>query len=231
MNKKNIVLASIMGIGFLGAATFSFNQPTEQAEAKEVHLQQATKISTQLDYGATRSKVVEDYVEENHAVPSQEHLDDRKITPNQFVKESLETYSKDFAKNAGVNDEAYNMYLHAKSISNDLQFLTKENIISENADMQNLFLLTSMVQHFQYVRTSHIDPNGGAAEKTQYVDQWEQPTKAMIQADKYIKEILNDLDVANNKGGKGKTYGVTNRLDGDKANEVEAFLEGNRINE
>lgn len=219
-----------MGIGFLGAAVFSFNQPTQQAEAKE-NQPQSTKIYTQQDKGAIRSKVVADYVSKNHEAPSQEQLDDMKITPNQFVKNSLETYSKNLTHALSVNDEAFNMYLHAKAISSDLQFLNKENIISENADMQNLFLLTSMVQHFQYVRTSSIDPNGGAAEKTQYADQWEQPSKAMIQADKYIQEILHDLDVANNKGGKSKTYGVTHRLDGDKVNEVEAFLDGNKINE
>ncbi|MED3885930.1 hypothetical protein [Priestia aryabhattai] len=103
-----------------------------------------------------------------------------------------------------------------------IQFLNKENTITQNADTKNFFLLSPMM-NFQYARTAHIDPKGNAAEKTQYADQCKQPSKKMIQADKYIKEILHDLDAANNKG---KTYSVTHRLDGDKVNEVEAFLDG-----
>ncbi|MGG3272402.1 hypothetical protein ABEP16_26190 [Priestia aryabhattai] len=123
MNKKNIALASIMGIEFFGAAVYIFNLPTEQAEAKDIH-PQSTKIYMQQDQGV-RSKVVEDYIEENHEVSSQEQLDDMKITSNQFVKNSLDNYSKDLAKQAGVNDEAYNMYLHAKEISGDLHSIFK----------------------------------------------------------------------------------------------------------
>ncbi|WEA43821.1 hypothetical protein [Priestia aryabhattai] len=230
MNKKNVALASIMGIGFLGVAVYSFNQPTEQAEAKDSQ-SHSTEIYTQQDKGAIRSKVVGDYISENHEVPTDEQLEDMKVTPNQFVKNSLETYSKNSTQSVGVNDKAYNMYLHAKEISSDIQLLNEENTIGQNADMKNLFVLTTMVQHFQFVRTSHIDPNGNAVEKTQYADQWEQPSEPMIQADKYIKEILHDLDVANNKGGKGKTYGVTHRLDGDKVDELEAFLNGEESSE
>ncbi|MBU8757429.1 hypothetical protein [Priestia megaterium] len=123
MNKKNIALASIMGIEFLGAAVYIFNLPTEQAEAKDIQ-PQSTKIYMQQDQGV-RSKVVEDYIEENHEVSSQEQLDDMKVTSNQFVKNPLDNYSKDLAKQAGVNDEAYNMYLHAKEISGDLHSIFK----------------------------------------------------------------------------------------------------------
>lgn len=220
-----------MSVGFLGAAAYSLDIPKNFAEAKEIHMQpQSTEIHTQNEQGATRSEVVEDYIEENNSVPTDEQLEDMRLTPNQFVKSALEIYSENSAQQVGVNDKAYNMYLHAKYISSDLQLLTEQNTVGQNADMRNLFLLTSMVEHLQFVRTSHIDPNGNATEKTQYANQWKQPSEEMVQANEYIEQILHDLDVANNKGGKGETFGVTNRLDGDKVGEVEAFLNGHQLN-
>lgn len=39
-----------------------------------------------------------------------------------------------------------------------------------------------------------------------------------------MKQIMNDLDVAINHKGKGKIYGVTHLLNGDKASEVKKFV-------
>ncbi len=46
------------------------------------------------------------------------------------------------------------------------------------------------------------------------------------QAFKYAKQLLHDLDIALNHDGKGKTYGVSYTLDGDKKHEIQDFVEG-----
>ncbi len=42
----------------------------------------------------------------------------------------------------------------------------------------------------------------------------------------YMTELLNDLNIALNYGGKGETFGVLHQLEGDKVIEMESFISG-----
>ena len=44
----------------------------------------------------------------------------------------------------------------------------------------------------------------------------EATTERMKQSFEYMKQLLNDIDVAINKNGKGETFGVSHQLGGDK---------------
>lgn len=91
-------------------------------------------------------------------------------------------------------------------------------------DYINLFLLTSYISNKQFARTVHLGPNGEAVESTDLVDQWAPTDENTHKAFEYMKQIMNDLDVAINHKGKGEIFGVTHLLNGDKASEVKKFV-------
>ncbi|MED4228144.1 hypothetical protein [Neobacillus cucumis] len=83
-------------------------------------------------------------------------------------------------------------------------------------DFENLRRLIAWEQHYSYVIS---------VEKQQGID----TTKSMElikETFEYIKQVLNDLDVAMNKNGKGETYGVLHQLDGEHVIELEKFIYG-----
>ena len=124
------------------------------------------------------------------------------------------------------NDEGFEYYLKAQEVivkfPNHLLKASQEI----EKDHLNLFLLTSYISHIQFARTVHLGPNGEVKESTEVTDQWAPTDEEMRQAYKYLKQIVNDIDVALNHNGKGEIYGVTNLLDGDKVSEVMKFVSG-----
>lgn len=91
-------------------------------------------------------------------------------------------------------------------------------------DFQNLIVLAGIISHEQFVRTAQIDPNGEAMKKTEYAKQWKPTNNRMKLSYEYMKQLLNDIDIAINKGNKGERYGVSHQLDGDKVQEMESFI-------
>ncbi|MBT2654548.1 transcriptional regulator [Bacillus sp. ISL-18] len=83
-------------------------------------------------------------------------------------------------------------------------------------DFENLQRLIAWEHHYSYVIS---------VEKQQGIDTAES-MKSMKDTFEYIKQLLNDLDVAMNKNGKGDTYGVLHQLDGEHIIELEKFIYG-----
>ncbi len=124
------------------------------------------------------------------------------------------------------NDEGFEYYLKAQEViwAFPIPLIVEDKEIEK--EHSNLFLLSSYIEHNQFVRTAHLDPNGQAKEDTSLSDQWKPTDDDMRQAFEYMKQIVYDLDVALNHGGEGETFGVTHLLSGDKVSEMEAFITG-----
>lgn len=122
------------------------------------------------------------------------------------------------------NDEGFEYYLKSLVVNTDSPI----HLIRANKELEedyiNLFLLTSYISNKQFARTVHLGPNGEAVESTDFVDQWAPTDENTHKAFEYMKQIMNDLDVAINHKGKGEIYGVTHLLNGDKASEVKKFV-------
>lgn len=123
-------------------------------------------------------------------------------------------------------DEGYDIYLKAEMIRDMLGPYIRVEGEDLEKDFQNLQTLISFIGHHQYVRTAHIDSYGNAKEKTEYLKEWKPADESIFQAFDNIKHLLHDIDVAINKDGKGKTYGVSHQLDGEKVKEFERFMYG-----
>ncbi|WP_274310243.1 hypothetical protein [Solibacillus daqui] len=80
------------------------------------------------------------------------------------------------------------------------------------------------LSHKQFARTVHLCPNGEAKESTELVDQWAPTEEYTRQAFEYVKQIVNDIDIAVNHNEDGKIYGVTCLLNGEKVSEVKDFV-------
>jgi beta-lactamase regulating signal transducer with metallopeptidase domain len=83
-------------------------------------------------------------------------------------------------------------------------------------DFENLRSLIGWGNHLNYVISS---------QKQQGIDTTES-MEAVKDTFEYLKQILNDLDVAMNKNGKGETFGVLHQLDGERVRELEKYSYG-----
>ena len=122
------------------------------------------------------------------------------------------------------NDEGFEYYLKSQVVNDESPVHLIRAYEELKEDYINLFLLTSYISNKQFARTVHLGPNGEAVESTDLVDQWAPTDENTHKAFEYMKQIMNDLDVAINHKGKGEVYGVTNILNGDKASEVKEFV-------
>lgn len=122
------------------------------------------------------------------------------------------------------NDEGFEYYLKSLVVDRESPIdLIKGNKKLEK-DYTTLFLLTSYISNKQAARTVHLVPNGEAIESIDLVNEWAPTDENTRIAFEYMKQIINDLDVAINHKGKGEVYGVTHLLNGDKASEVKKFV-------
>lgn len=127
------------------------------------------------------------------------------------------------------NDEGFEYYKKAQEViwAFPTHLIVGDKEIEK--EHSNLFLLSSYIGHKQFVRTAHLDPDGQAKEDMSLSDQWKPTDGDMRQAFEYMKQLVNDLDVAFNHGGEGETFGVTHLLNGEKVSEMEAFVTGNQV--
>jgi len=112
------------------------------------------------------------------------------------------------------------MYLNADSISRILGMYIKVEGVYLEKDFENMRLLVNNITHLHFVRTANVDPNSGSTRP----QDWDPDPEGLNQSFEYIKQLLNDLDVAINKNGSGVTYGVSFYGDGDKVEELNSFL-------
>lgn len=146
-----------------------------------------------------------------------------KPTLYDFVAEAVESMDKPPSDERAGIDEGFDIYLKSQEMDG-INFYRDNG--EYEMDFINLFMLSSVIQHEQFVRTSHIDENGGATERIDLVKNWKPTSKKQKQAYEYMKQILHDLDIKLNHDGKGETYGVTYAFAGDKADEIKYFWSG-----
>jgi hypothetical protein len=147
-----------------------------------------------------------------------------------WIPQTLEKLKKPIPNKyteAGV-DQGYDIYIKSESIRNEMRYIRVEGEDLEK-DFQNLITLTSYISHEQFVRTAHIDPNGNAKEKREYMKDWKQTSETTLKAFEYMKQLVHDIDVAINKDGKGETFGISHQLDGQNVKEFERFLNGGNV--
>lgn len=143
------------------------------------------------------------------------------LTLQEYVAEANEAFKETPTQEGGGLDEGYDMYLKSEAFD-EFGIYKVEGAIKK--DIQNLFKMHSVIGHLQFVRTSHIDGNGGAKEDLSTMDDWKAPDEEMFQAYEYMVQIVHDLDVALNHNGEGKLYGVTYHSGGDKVEEVDKLF-------
>ncbi|WP_428909510.1 hypothetical protein [Niallia sp. Krafla_26] len=142
------------------------------------------------------------------------------------TKELLSNPSTDSLLEQAGFDEGFNMYLNARDFAQEKLANIPEGHYNDK-DIQNLFMLYALIEHIQFSRTAHLGENGEAIEAAELADQWEPTPDKMRQAYDYMLQILNDLDVAVNRDGKGETFGVTHQLNGEHVGTLELFWSGN----
>lgn len=81
-------------------------------------------------------------------------------------------------------------------------------------DFENLRRLAEIIKHETDLRS----------EGTSSKKEWKPISNRLQLAYDYMTNLLNDLNVAINYGGKGETLGVSHQLDGEKVKEFESFI-------
>ncbi|PFW58468.1 hypothetical protein COL13_06315 [Bacillus cereus] len=142
-----------------------------------------------------------------------------------WIAYEVDKFAKPDPKGADANfDEGYDYYLKAKSVSDVMGRYIQVKGVDIEKDFMNLRLLAASIDHEQFVRTASIDPEGKAKEKTEFVEQWKPTSKSMRKTYEYMTKLLNDINIAINHDGKGKTFGVSHQLDGEATSEMESFI-------
>jgi hypothetical protein len=121
-------------------------------------------------------------------------------------------------------DEGYDYYLKADAVSRVAGSDIRVEGVDLEKDFENLRVLSKIIVQEQDVRTAAIDTKKYEENKRDAIKEWKPMSKRMQSAYDYMTKLLNDLDVAINKDGKGETFGVSHQLDGDKVKEMESFI-------
>lgn len=219
--KKYIVLCVCI-VGIIGTAVIpNLFAESEKVEAKEetternIELTEKQVVVEPVEKRVKRGLIQFDGVAQGETPPPHAYT---------WVSDMVDEMSK---PNTEV-DKGYNMYVKSQEVRHVVGKYRVEGIALQS-DFTNLLRLSAKISHGQFVRTSHLDPNGQAMDKTEFADQWKLPSEDMEQSYEYMKQILRDLDVAFNKNGNEETYGVTHALEGNKANEIDSFIEGESV--
>ena len=180
-------------------------------------------VSTQVsvDNESTIDHVIEDVVESNEPKVYDAKFGEWASKMNTMLSEPLD----DPRLKDANNDEGFEYYLKAQEVIREFPNQLIE-IDAIDKDHSNLFLLSSYISHLQFLRTAHLGPNGEAKESTELADQWEPTNEKMYQAFEYMKQIVNDIDIAINHNGEGEIYGVTYLLNSENVSQIENFVNG-----
>nr|WP_304219523.1 hypothetical protein [Fredinandcohnia onubensis] len=122
----------------------------------------------------------------------------------------------------------YDHYMQSFGILSVVDEYIRVEGVDLEKDFYKLQMLAAVIQHEQYERTKHInfnpeDPNRDSFESTrEAVRHWKPASERYHQAEQYITELLNDINVVVN--GVGEPFGVSEQLNGDKVDELDSFL-------
>lgn len=119
-------------------------------------------------------------------------------------------------------DEMYFYYLEASAIQNGLNIIAVKGMDIEK-DFNNLYNLTMIIYEEQGKRTDGVNLDG--VSKFDAHKYWKEPTDEMKLAVSYLQKLLNDLDIAINKGGIGEDNGFSYQGDGEKTEELQVFID------
>ena len=122
------------------------------------------------------------------------------------------------------NDVGFIYYIKAQGAIESMAQSVHHTEVGFDEDFSNLRLLAAAINHNQFVRTAHIDDTGKEKTNLDHVQDWKPVPKSTEKSFEYMKQLLNDLDVAINKNCEGETFGVSHLLDGDKVGELESFF-------
>ena len=175
-------------------------------------------ISSIIGDEVTIDNVTEDIVESNKPQLYDEEFGKWASKMNKILSEPTD----DPRLKEANNDKGFEYYLKAQEVIREFP----NQLIEIDKDHSNLFLLSSYISHIQFVRTAHLGPNGEAKESTELADQWKPTNEEMHQAFEYMKQIVNDIDIAVNHNGEGEIFGVTYLLNSENVSQIENFVNG-----
>ncbi|WP_077212462.1 hypothetical protein [Bacillus dakarensis] len=206
---------------FSGPETRQANDPGENTTAEGTKTVTIEEKANPIEENTTDPKKWKDLSTKGDLVKP-----DFPTNVNDWVAFQINEFSKKSDVNLpnGGYDEGYDYYLKSQALSMTLGSYIRVEGEDLEKDFENLWVLASAIGHEQFVRTAHIGPNGEAIEKTEYYKQWKPTNKRMKLSFEYMKQLLNDIDIAINKDSKGETFGVSHQLDGDKVEEMESFI-------
>ncbi|MEB2630555.1 hypothetical protein SOP94_19040 [Peribacillus frigoritolerans] len=214
MMRKCILAASVISIGLLGAC--SQTEKTEDTKATAVAKEETETVV---------SKEWKDLTVANDIIEGP-----------QSAKEFISMYDESFNANVEI---AFNQrtedvlstieyYYYEESISLDNSLLDLPIVVegeSIEKDFKNMESLSYIIKGEQAKVLDGVTlPKSHPSE---YDEQkyWNPPTKRMKQAIKYMKGLLNDLDIAISEG-KGELTGYSYQAGGKKTDELEEFIKG-----
>ncbi|WLD91728.1 hypothetical protein [Alkalihalobacillus sp. AL-G] len=119
------------------------------------------------------------------------------------------------------DDEMYYRAMGSHILRGSIWYIDVEGEAIEK-DFENIKNLTIVIHMEEKERYEHLDLPKGEWPQA-HVDQWKQPSERMKTAMRYLKGILNDLDIAINKND-GEILGYAHMVDGKKAADIENFI-------
>jgi hypothetical protein len=121
-------------------------------------------------------------------------------------------------------DKGYDYYLKAEGVSRVLGSYIRVEGVDLEKDFENLRELAGIIVQEHNIRTANIDTKKYEENKREAINEWKPMSERMQLAYDDMTKLLNDLDVAINKEGKGETFGVSHQLNGDKVKEMESLI-------
>lgn len=125
-------------------------------------------------------------------------------------------------------DEAYDQYMKAMSLTNVLGTYIKVEGIDLNKDFENIHSLATIIQAEHEKRTEHHEleyvQEKYGANKQAANQEWKPATQRQQQAFDYLKQLVNDVNIAINKTTTREAFGVSNQLDGEKVEALQSFI-------
>jgi hypothetical protein len=125
-------------------------------------------------------------------------------------------------------DEEYDQYMKAMSLTNVLGTYIKVEGIDLNKDFENIHSLATIIQAEHEKRTEHLEleyvQEKYGANKQAANQEWKPATQRQQQAFEYLKQLVNDVNIAINETATGEAFGVSNQLDGEKVEVLKSFI-------
>lgn len=201
MKLIKVGMVGVLVCGLLVACAKDEINPEENSKVKEtaeVELEEVARNELPEFFPQTKEWVAETMAEFNR--PPEERFDE-----------------------AG-NDIGFVYYIKAQEAIESMSQSVHHTEVGFDEDFSNLRLLAAAINLNQFVRTAHIENSGKEKTNLDHVKNWKPVPKSTEKSFEYMKQLLNDLDVAINKNGEGETFGVSHLMDGDKVRELENFF-------